>query len=211
MIYFISVLNNILKRRTFRCLTNSGYFSLFSSFHFTMNSRHLFNLAFLVALLSGTAAQAQTPTQAAPRRPGGVAPRPRLTATGVGLKDGLTLQKGRVVLTELGITNPLTADKKLLNGTTITPAGLVTAPDGATTQMNEGDLVSLTGRITTRKSIVEADSVLKIKSFDLKYPGKRKKMEEEAERKAKAKAKILEEKAKIAEKRAKEKAKRARK
>jgi hypothetical protein len=107
------------------------------------------------------------------------------------------------VLTELGVTNPLTADKKLVNGTTISTAGLVTATDGTTTQMTEGDVVSLTGRVTTRKSIVEADSLLKIKTFDLKYPGKRKKMEEEAARKAKAKEKLAEEKAKAAEKRAK--------
>ncbi|ALW84241.1 hypothetical protein AUC43_03495 [Hymenobacter sedentarius] len=172
-----------------------------------MNSRFLINSTLLVALLTGTAAQAQT--RVPPRRPGSVAPKPRVTANaGVGLKDGLTMQKGRVVLTELGITNPLTADKKLINGTIITPAGLVTATDGTTTQMNEGDMVSLTGRVTTRASIVEADSLLKIKTFDLRYPGKRKKMEEEKERKDKAKAKLAEEKAKAAEKRAKAKAKR---
>ena len=168
-----------------------------------MTSRFLFNGIIAMALLAGTAAQAQT--RVPPRRPGGVAPRPRITATGISLKDGLTMQKGRVVLTELGITNPLTADKKLVNGTVITPAGLVTATDGTTTQMNEGDMVSLTGRVTTRTSMVEADSLLKIKTFDLRYPGKRKKMEEEAERKAKAKAKLAEEKAKAAEKRAKSK------
>ena len=107
------------------------------------------------------------------------------------------MQKGRVVLTELGITNPLTANKKLINGTVITPAGKVTATDSTTTQMYEGDMVSLTGRVTTRRSIVEADSLLKIKTFDLRYPGKRKKMAEEAERKEKIKIKREEEKAKM--------------
>ena len=158
-----------------------------------MNSRLLFSGLVAVLLLSQTTAQAQSMP---PRRPGSVAPKPRPAATGIGLKDGLTMQKGRVVLTELGITNPLTADKKLVNGTVITPAGMVTGTDGTATQMNEGDMASLTGRITTRTSIVEADSLLKIKTFDLKYPGKRKKMEAEAERKAKAKAKMAEEKAK---------------
>ncbi|WP_426058544.1 DUF6799 domain-containing protein [Hymenobacter sp. B1770] len=173
-----------------------------------MTSRFAFNLILMVALLTGAVAQAQTRVPA--RRPGAVAPRPRMAANGVGLKDGLTMQNGRVVLTELGITNPLTADKKLVNGTTITTTGLVTATDGTTTQMTEGDQVSLTGRVTSRRSIVEADSLLKIKTFDLKYPGKRKKMEEEAARKAKAKEKIAEEKAKAAEKRtkAREKSKR---
>lgn len=158
-------------------------------------------------LVAGTAAQAQTALP--PRRPGGVVPRPRqVAATGVGLKDGMSLQKGRVVLTELGNTNPLQADKKLVNGTTISPTGLITAADGTTTQLAEGDMVSLTGRVSTRVAMAEADSLLKIKTFDLKYPGKRKKMAEEAERKAKIQAKRDEEKAKIAEKRAKEQAKR---
>ena len=150
----------------------------------------LFVSVLTVVSLSDAMAQAQ------PSRAGRVAPKPRVAATGVGLKDGLTMQKGRVVLTELGITNPLQADKKLLNGTTISPAGAVTAPDGTTSQMSEGDLVSLTGRLTTRTSMVESDSLLKIKTFDLKYPGKRKKMEAEAERKDKIKAKREEEKAK---------------
>ena len=159
-----------------------------------MNIRLLFSGVFTVLALGSPTAQAQRSLPA--RRAGSVAPRPRAVATGVGLKDGLIMQKGRVVLTELGITNPLVADKKLVNGTTITPAGMVTATDGTATQMNEGDVVSLTGRITTRTSIVEADSLLKIKTFDLRYPGKRKKMEAEAERKEKAKAKLAEQKAK---------------
>lgn len=145
-----------------------------------------FTCLLAVALLSGATADAQT--RVPPRRP--VAPKSRATApVGLSLKDGLTMQKGRVVLTELGITNPLTADKKLINGTTISPTGLVTAPNGTTTQIVEGDQVSLTGRVTTYKSIVEADSLLKIKAYDLKYPGKRKKMEEEKARRDKEMAK----------------------
>jgi hypothetical protein len=154
---------------------------------------------FALLLLAGGAAQAQT--KLPPRRPGGVAPRPRMAAaTGVSMKDGLVMQKGRIVVTELGITNPLVGNKKLVNGTTISQTGLVTATDGTTTQMMEGDMVSLTGRVTTRTSMVEADSLLKIKTYDLKYPGKRKKMAEDAENKTKAKAKRDEEKAKAKEK-----------
>ncbi|MBD2769337.1 hypothetical protein IC235_15720 [Hymenobacter sp. BT664] len=166
-----------------------------------MKIRILLNGILTVTLLGAVTAQAQTRVPA--RRAGSVAPKPRQAATGTGLKDGLIMEKGRVMLTEMGITNPLTADKKLINGTTITPTGLVTAPDGTTTQMNEGDVASLTGRVTTRTAIAEADSLLKIKTFDLKYPGKRKKMAEEAERKAKAKAKREEEKAKARAKRKK--------
>ena len=162
-----------------------------------MKYKILFSFVLVGALLSGAGAHAQA------ARSGRVAPKPRVTATGVGLKDGLTMQKSRVVLTELGITNPLTADKKLINGTVITQAGVVTAPDGTTTQMGEGDQVSLTGRVTSRAAIVESDSLAKIKLFDALHPGKRKKMEDERERKAKAKAKVAENKIKIKEKAAK--------
>ena len=146
-------------------------------------------LAFL--LLSAASSQAQT------ARPGRVQPKPRVVASAnEGVKDGISMQKGRVVLTELGISNPLTADKKLINGTIITPAGLVTTPSGTATQIAEGDHVSLTGRVTTRRAIADADSIAKVQLFDAKYPGKRKKMEEAAEKKAKEKAKRDEEKAK---------------
>ena len=164
-----------------------------------MNHKIFFGFIVVGALLSGASAQAQS------ARPGRVAPKPRVTATGVGLRDGLTMVKGRVVLTELGITNPLTADKKLLNGTVITAAGVVTAPDGTSAQMSEGDRVSLTGRITSRATIVEADSLAKIQLFEALYPGKRKKMEVERDRKAKVKAKLAEDKAKAKEKAAKKK------
>ena len=152
---------------------------------------HLFLFTVLAVLLLGVGTvQAQAP------RPGRVAPKPRVAATGQGIKDGLTMLKGRVVLTELGISNPLVATKKLLNGTTISPAGVVTATDGSTSQMGEGDMVSLTGRVTSRAAIMESDSLAKIKLFDALHPGKRKKMEEDRERKEKAKLKRDEEKAK---------------
>ena len=151
-----------------------------------------------VALLNTSTAQAQAP------RPGHVAPKPRAAAGAgaktEGIKDGLSMQKGRVVLTELGTSNPLIADKKLVNGTTISPAGVVTATNGTITQMSEGDLVSLSGRITTRTEIVAADSIAKVQLFDALHPGKRKQMEAEAEKKAKAMAKREEEKAKAKEK-----------
>ena len=154
---------------------------------------------FLFALLFAAA-----PAQAQTTKPGRVAPRPRPVASKAeGIKDGLSMQKGRVVLTELGISNPLVADKKLINGTIITPAGVVTGTDGTTAQMMEGDLVSLSGRITSRAEIMAADSIAKVQLFDALHPGKRKKMEAEAEKKAKAKEKAAEAKAKAKEKAAK--------
>jgi hypothetical protein len=160
-----------------------------------MTIKTLFCSALTLVLLAGTAT-VQAQTKVAPRR-GGVAPKPRPTAAvGVTMKDGLTMKAGRVMLTEMGMTSPLTADKKLVNGTTISTTGMVTATDGTTTQMGEGDMVSLTGRVTSRTSIAEADSLLKIKQFDLKYPGKRNKMAEERARKDKEKKEREEAKAK---------------
>lgn len=156
-----------------------------------MKSSSLFHGLLSLLLLGSVAAQAQT------ARSGRVQPKPRVAASAVeGTKDGLSMVKGRVVLTELGISNPITADKKLINGTIITPAGTVTKSDGTATQIAEGDHVSLTGRVTTRRAIADADSIAKVQLFDAKYPGKRKKMEEEKAKKDKAKAKREEEKAK---------------
>ena len=167
-----------------------------------------FHGLFFVALLGSFSVQAQT--KIAPK--GRVQPKPRMGMgnPGAAVKDGLTLKAGRVVLTELGVTNPLTVDKKLVNGTTISTTGLVTSPSpsGTTVQMLEGDMVSLSGRVTSHTSIVEADSLLKIKQFDLKYPGKRKKTEEARLEKEKAKMKRDEEKLKAIKEKEKERAKR---
>lgn len=148
-------------------------------------------------LLGATGAQAQTKL---PPRRAVVPARARLIAKpGAGVKDGLVLVNGRVVLTEQGLANPLTADKKLLSGYTVSPAGLVTSPSGTTLQMVEGDVASLTGRVTTRKVVAEQDSLLKVQQYDIKYPGKREKMAKESERKEKEKVKRDEaiEKAKV--------------
>jgi len=115
-------------------------------------------------------------------------------------KDGLTLQNGRVILTELGLTAPIEQDKRLLNGTLITTKGMVTNVEGVTSQMAEGDYVSLTGRLTSKREMVEADSVRKLVAYDLKHPGKRKEME-------KAREKVEKEREKAAKEAAKAKAK----
>ncbi len=136
----------------------------------------------------------------APRR--AVAPR-RATAapvraktSGVMEKDGLTLKDGRVMFTELGLTGPLEQDKRLLNGTTVTPKGQVTSASGEQSQLAEGDYVSLTGRLTTRREMVEADSVRKLVAYDLKHPGKRKELEKAREKTEKAREKAEKELAK---------------
>jgi hypothetical protein len=136
----------------------------------------------------------------APRRAGAAAPT-RAKTSGVMAKDGLTMQNGRVILTDLGLTAPIEQDKRLLNGTLITTKGQVTNVEGVTSQLNEGDYVSLTGRITSKREMVEADSVRKLVAYDLKHPGKRKELE-----KAREKAEKEREKAEKAAEKAKAKA-----
>ncbi|MFD1467837.1 DUF6799 domain-containing protein [Hymenobacter caeli] len=148
----------------------------------------------LGALLLG-AAGAQAQTKLAPRRT--VLPlRARAAAAAgtaatpaAGVKDGLAMTNGRVVLTEQGLANPLTADKKLLSGYTVSPTGLVTSPTGTTTQMADGDVASLTGRVTAKRTLAAQDSLLKVQQYDLKYPGKREKLEKERKEKEKEQAK----------------------
>ena len=130
----------------------------------------------------------------APRRSGAAPVRAR--TNGVMAKDGLTMKDGRVELTELGLTDPLTEDKRLLNGTVITPKGQVTSASGELSQMAEGDYVSLTGRLTTKRELVEADSVRKLVAYDLKHPGKRKELEKAREKTEKAREKAEKELAK---------------
>ena len=134
----------------------------------------------------------------APRRTGAAPVRAR--TSGVMAKDGLTLENGRVLFTELGLTTPIEQDKRLLNGTLITTKGQVTNVEGVTSQLAEGDYLSLTGRLTTKREMVEADSVRKLVAYDLKHPGKRKEME-------KAREKVEKERAKVEKERAKAKAK----
>jgi hypothetical protein len=88
------------------------------------------------------------------------------------VKDGVIMKDGKLVATEMGMTNPVTADKTLRNGTIITTNGVVTGKDGTTTQLREGDYVSLTGRVETRAEMAAQDSIQKLQAYDLKHPGK---------------------------------------
>lgn len=119
------------------------------------------------------------------------------------LKDGVMMKDGKLIATEMGMTNPITADKTLRNGTVITTAGVVTSKEGTTTQLHEGDYVSLTGRIETRAEIAAQDSIQKLQAYDLKHPGKRKELEKAREKAEKAKEKADKEKEKAKAKAAK--------
>ena len=155
----------------------------------------------LVACCLFTAYGAQAQARPAPR--GRVAPKPRVKAGAAMMKDGVMMKDGKLVATEMGMTNPVTADKKLLNGTVISTAGVVTGKDGTTTQLKEGDYVSLSGRIETRAEMAAQDSIQKLQAYDLKHPGKRKEMEKAREKAEKAKEKADKEKEKAKAKAAK--------
>ncbi len=153
--------------------------------------------ASLLLMVEGVQAQSRP----APRRT--VAPRARPKAGAGIMKDGVMMKDGKLIATEMGMTNPITADKTLRNGTIITTNGVVTGKDGSTTQLREGDYVSLTGRVETRAEITAQDSIQKLQAYDLKHPGKRKEMEKAREKAEKAKEKVAKEKEKAKAKAAK--------
>ncbi|MGY2130639.1 DUF6799 domain-containing protein [Hymenobacter sp. HD11105] len=130
-------------------------------------------LLVLALLTSAVAASAQT--KLPPRRTA-AAPRPKPVTPGAPtLKDGVTLKEGKVLVTQMGRTTPLSQDLSLTNGTKITPTGTVTTPAGVSSQLQEGDMMSLSGRITTSAQKAEQDSLLLVKKENLKAKAKKKK------------------------------------
>lgn len=156
----------------------------------------------LLLLAAGFSAQAQSRL---PSRRGGVAPKPRaVVQPGAETpKDGAMMKDGKIMLTEMGQTSPLAADRQFPNGTKISPTGVITAADGTTTQLQEGDLVSFSGRVTTKAALVEQDSLRKMLEYDTKL----KTMTKQQRERLKAKEKADEEKAKRLAKKDKNKAK----
>ncbi|UOQ54023.1 DUF6799 domain-containing protein [Hymenobacter cellulosivorans] len=121
-----------------------------------MKLRFSFMLTLGLAL-TGVAAQAQT--KVAPRR--AVAPKPKeVVREGVTLKDGVVMQEGKVLVTQQGHTTSLTDATTLTNGTKIMANGTVTKPDGSTVTLQEGDMMSLSGRLTTKAMKAEQDSLM---------------------------------------------------
>lgn len=107
--------------------------------------------------MTGVAAQAQT--KVAPRR--AVAPKQKVVVReGVTLKDGIVMQEGKVLVTQQGHTTPLADATTLTNGTKIMADGTVTKPDGSTVTLREGDMMSLSGRVTTKAMKAEQDSLM---------------------------------------------------
>lgn len=120
-----------------------------------MNKTFTFALALLLGLGS-LAAQAQT--KMPPRKP--VQPKAKVVSTGASIKDGVTMKEGKVLMTQSGITNPVTQEAALVNGTKIKPDGTVTMADGTTATLKEGDYLSLSGRLTTAAAKAQQDSLM---------------------------------------------------
>ncbi|MCB2406371.1 DUF6799 domain-containing protein [Hymenobacter lucidus] len=116
--------------------------------------------SFLLTLglaVAGFAAQAQT--KVAPRR--AVAPKEKVVVReGVTMKDGVVMQGGKVLVTQQGHTMSLTEPTTLTNGTKIMADGTVTKADGSSVMLTEGDMMSLSGRLTTAAMKAEQDSLM---------------------------------------------------
>jgi hypothetical protein len=124
----------------------------------------------LALLLATGSFVAQAQTKLPPRKP--VQPRGRVVLKDGATRDGAVMKDGKVILTQQGLTNPVLQETALINGTKIKPDGTLTMTDGTTTQMKEGDYMSLTGRLTTAAMKAEQDSLMKAAMMDPKSKGK---------------------------------------
>lgn len=132
------------------------------------------SIALLAFALTTSAVAASAQTKMPPRK--AATPRPKPVTPGVAtMKDGVMMKEGKVMATQMGQTKPLTQEMSLINGTKITPTGTITTPAGVSTQLTEGDVVSLSGRITTSAQKAAQDSLLLVKKESLKNKGKKKK------------------------------------
>ena len=99
------------------------------------------------------------------------------------MKDGVMMKDGKPVIHRNGHDQPhRLLIKRCATAPSSTTAGVVTGKDGTTTQLHEGDYVSLTGRVETRGEMAAQDSIQKLQAYDLKHPGKRKEMEKAREK-----------------------------
>lgn len=122
---------------------------------------------FLCALVLGIGccvaagqAHAQTAAPTAARK--GVQPKPRVTPKGETMKEGFMMKDKRVLMTRSGLTAPLQTDETLPSGVKVAANGAVTMTDGRTVQLQEGDYLSPTGRLTTLAMRTEQDSLQRL-------------------------------------------------
>lgn len=141
---------------------------------FTSNSmKFLITIAFLLlGAMNIQVAQAQT--KLPPRK--SVSPKPRTVIKGLTMRDGVEIKDGRLMITQQGLTNPLTQEMMLANGTTINTNGAVTMLDGTTKVLQAGDRLSLSGRLTTAAMLAEQDSVITAVKLQTQAQTKKKKL-----------------------------------
>ncbi|RPD49400.1 hypothetical protein DNI29_00945 [Hymenobacter sediminis] len=122
----------------------------------------VYRMLLAALLFSGAATlSAEAQTKLPPRRP--VQPRAKAAApAGVTMKDGFVVKEGKVMVTRDAHTEPLTTETALVNGTKIMADGTVTMANGTTTTLQEGDYMSLTGRLTTKAMKAEQDSLMQL-------------------------------------------------
>ncbi|GAA4016297.1 hypothetical protein GCM10022408_32150 [Hymenobacter fastidiosus] len=115
-------------------------------------------IAALAVVGAGLTVQAQT--KLAPRRT--AAPRQKIVSQGETLKDGLVMKEGKVLFTRQGQTNTVTQPVLLINGTRIKADGTVIMTDSSKAMLKEGDMISLSGRMTTMAMKLEQDSLMMV-------------------------------------------------
>ena len=123
---------------------------------------------FVALALAGAGLTAQAQTKLPPRKP--VAPRQKVVIKegAATLKDGLVMKEGKVLYTQQGQTNPVMTPVTLVNGTKIMADGSVTMADGTTAMLKEGDMLSLSGRMTTMAMKAEQDSLALMAKYGTK-------------------------------------------
>jgi hypothetical protein len=90
-----------------------------------------------------------------------------------GMKDGVTMTEGKILVTQHGHTSQLAEPMAFPSGTKVAPDGTVTKADGTTAMLQNGDYLSLSGRITTAAMKAEQDSLARAAKMDPKGKGKK--------------------------------------
>lgn len=129
-----------------------------------------FSTTFLTVSLLVLGFTAQAQTRPAPRK--AAAPQ-RPVMKNAGVKDGFLMQDGKVMHTANGFTMPVAALTTLPSGVKVQPDGVVILADGSTTQLQNGDYMSLSGRLLTVRMKAEQDSLMKAAQMDPKGKKKR--------------------------------------
>ncbi|TGE09442.1 DUF6799 domain-containing protein [Hymenobacter fodinae] len=113
------------------------------------------------AVLCAISLRTQAQTSMPPRK--AVQPKQKVVIKGATMKDGFLMKDGKVMMTRDAHTDALTSETTLVNGTKIGADGTVTMSDGTTTKLQEGDYVSLTGRLTSASFKAQQDSIMQAK------------------------------------------------